>query len=234
MKLILLSLDNLNDRADFTVLFIFLFPILTVLPCGFSYINEHNSGVESLVRIRTGGKKHMYVKLLSAFVGTFAIFAIPLIIDITFTGLTFPINAKGDLLNYSIYSSDYLSVINKYWFSDLFYKNTLLYTIIFSLVLSMFAGILGSFTVALSYAFPLKYRVFLVLPVYFIMNLTIALDGDWKRDNISLAWYENCMLFGEYEKNGTFVLMFLVCIFVLIGLFVFIGNQRRKKGRVQV
>ena len=234
MKLILVSLNNINDRADFSILFIFLFPILAILPYGFNYVNEHNTGIEFLVRARIGDKRYVYSKILSSFTCTFAIFAIPLIADIVITGLTFPISAKGDLLNYSIYSVEYLSVVDRYWMSGFFYKNPLLYTIVFSLGIAVFAGLMSAFTTGLSYAFPLKYRVFLILPVYFIMNLTIAFDGVFGDKNISISWYENLMLFGELNKSGVLVFLFSISLMALTWIFVLIGKQRRKTGRVQI
>ncbi len=231
MKLLLISYNNLNDRADFTLLFVFLFPILAVLPGGFAYINEQQTGAEFYLKSRLGSRRYLREKVLSVLLSTFLSFMIPFIVDITFTAMTFPMQAAGDLSGFGLYSKEYRMILDNYVFKTLFLTNPLIYALILSFFLALFAALLGTFTFALSYVTSVKYRVLLFIPAFFMLNLTILLENNFSSaDGTRYAWYEYFLLFGENKKNPIYVSILILIIMIITISSIILGKIRKESG----
>ncbi len=231
MKLILMSINNVHGYSGEFMLFMYLFPVLAVLPAGFSFLEEHMTGEEAYLKLRMGHKRYIMGKLRDAFFTTTIVFLIPLLLDIFVTAATFPMSALGDQIDFGIYSKEYESQLNSYLFKDFFLSSPLLYTILYALLISMFAGLLGMLTVSISYCRPPKFRVILFLPVFLMLNLTMYFDSYLGRpEGIRYFWYEYFFVFGEYRKSKTYIPIVFLLLIAATALFTFIGSKRSKNG----
>lgn len=231
MKLILMSINNVNEHADVFILFTYLFPVLAVLPAGFSFMEEHMTGEEAYLKLRMGHRQYIMGKLRDAFFTTTIVFLIPLLLDIFITAITFPMSALGDQINFGIYSKEYERLLNNYLFKDFFLNSPLFYTISYAVLTSVFAGLLGMFTVSISYCRPPKFRVILFLPVFLMLNLTMYFDSYMEPlGGIRYFWYEYFFAFGEYRKSKVYIPTVFLLLIAATALFTFIGSKRSKNG----
>ncbi len=231
MKLILMSINNVHGYSGEFMLFMYLFPVLAVLPAGFSFLEEHMTGEEAYLKLRMGHKRYIMGKLRDAFFTTTIVFLIPLLLDIFVTAATFPMSALGDQIDFGIYSKEYESQLNSYLFKDFFLSSPLLYTILYALLISMFAGLLGMLTVSISYCRPPKFRVILFLPVFLLLNLTMYIDSYMQQPgSISYFWGDYLFVFGEYRKSKVYIPVVFLSLIAATALLTFIGSRRRKNG----
>ena len=84
----------------------------------------------------------------------------------------------------------------------LFVRAPYLYAVAGTLLFGFAAGIFGAFTMALSSLIKIKYNVFLFLPVFALLNLSVILSVGNPANMVSLRWDENLLLFSEVPKNG--------------------------------
>lgn len=212
MKILLLSYNRVNYSADMTILLTQLFPILVSCPAGFSLAREYQLGMDVMLVSRLGQRRYRMGRLLAAFLATFIVFTVPFLLEILLNCLSFPLNATGDMTNWGYYDSAYRIAVGNYFWPRLFASAPYLYAVLGTLLFGAAAGILGAFTLAVSSVIKVKYRVFLFLPVFFLLNLSNLLGAMDLGDMPSFGWGENLLLFSDVPKNGWIlaaVLLFL-------------------------
>lgn len=202
MKILLLSYNRVNYSADMTILLTQLFPILVACPAGFSLAREYQLGMDVMAVSRLGQRRFRMSRLLAAFLVTFIVFTVPFLLEILLNCLSFPLNATGDLTNWGYYDSAYRTAVDHYFMRRLFVRAPYLYAVVGTLLFGAAAGILGAFTMAVSSVIKVRYNVFLFLPVFFLLNLSMILGVMGPADRISLRWDENLLLFSEVPKSG--------------------------------
>lgn len=227
MKLLLLSYNRVNYNADATLLFIQLYPLLVVCPAGFSLAKDHHSGFDTLIVARLGYTSYIFSKLLAVFFTTFIVFSVPFIIEIMLNCLSFPLTATGDLTNWHTYNPSYIQGVRNYLLNELYILNPYLYAIIGTLFSGFVSGLFGAFTVAFSSVVQVKYRVFLFLPIFLILNATVYLSELLSKGTSTIKWYDYLLLFNDRPKN----LFYLVIgIFALICFSLYAIYRSSRKG----
>ena len=202
MKLLSLSYNRTNWNADITLLVIQLYPLLVVCPAGFSLVKEYHTK-ESLFMVgRLGSTTYYFSKLLAAFISTFIIFCVPFLLEIVLNCISFPLAATGDLTNQDIYDPQYIAGVRNYLFHGLFLCSPYLYAIFAVLFFGFVSGLLGVFTVAFSALVRVKYRVFLFLPVFILMNGTLYAPMLLGKHELQTEWYHYLLLFNDEQKHA--------------------------------
>lgn len=222
MKLLSLSYNRIFWNADITLLIVQLYPLLVVLPAGFSLAREHQTGESIFLVSRVGGCKYTSTKLLAALCSTTIVFSTPFLIEILLNCISFPLAAMGDLSNLSIYDTQYILGVNNYLFSNLFLKSAYLYAIVLTILFGFVSGVLSMFTVAISMLVRVKYRAFLCFPVLLLLYGTLFLPLVFKSREKVTAWYHYIMLFNEEPKYNEFfflVLLFFISFSVCVALY---------------
>ncbi len=225
MKILLLSYNRTYYNADATLLLIQLYPLLVVCPAGFTLAKEQHSGQDVLMIARLGSHTYKFSKFLAAFLSTTIVFTVPFLIEIILNCLSFPLSATGDLTNGDIYNPSYIKMIYNYPLSGLYLRAPYLYTIIRTLFWGFVSGVFGAFTVAFSSLVRMKYRVFLFLPVFLLLNatayITILLP-----DAPAMNWYDYLLIFNDSKRSFIFYIGILILILIsLISLFLSSRNQ---------
>lgn len=224
MKLLLLSYNITNYKADLTIMFTQLYPILVVLPAGFALAKEYQLGENVYMSARLGNKAYKSGKIIAAFLTTAIVFVSPMLMEFVLNCISFPLNATGDLSNWSAYDEDYLKLVDNYFMSDLYKMNSYIYALAGIILFGLVSGLISAVTVVISSLIKVKYNIFLFLPSLVLLNLSLIITTD--NAPFSFRWYDYLLLFSEPEKNNIFfvIVILIILIFVTAGVCV----SRRK------
>lgn len=215
MKILLLSYNRVNYQGDATLVLIQLYPLLVVLPAGFSLAKEYQSGQDVYMISRLGHRNYIFSKLLSAFLATMLIFVTPFLLELVLNCLSFPSEASGDMTNWTAYDENYLRYVRNYLVSGLYFYSPYLYALLATLLFGIVSGVLGMFSVAVSALVRIKYNIFLFLPVFVFLNGTVILANLFSENAASIRWYDYFFMFSDKPKN------FLLFVFVVLVMILF-------------
>lgn len=214
-KMGLLSFNRMGYKADLSMIFIQLYPLLVVCPAGFVLAKERGTQEHVLMITRMGSGTYYFSKLLSAFVVTAVVFAVPFLAEISLHVIAFSTRPMGDLTNWSYYSEEYIELVRNYTFSDLFVRSPYLYAVVKVLMFGLFSGLLGAFGVAVSALYRVKYRITVFLPTFLLLNLSVYAEVIFGEMEKSVAWYDFVMLHEEHVLNLQIFLVALVLVFLV-------------------
>lgn len=225
LKLMTLSYNRTNYNADMTTLFIMLYPILVTLPAGFSYVKEQQTKEEVYLITRLGKKNYMRSRLWAAFFTTAIIFSAPFLMEVILYAVSFPMNAKNDLFHLGFYEPEYADMVHRYLGSALYIYSPVLYTVVMILFFGVLSGLLGMLPVAVSQAVPVKFRVFLFLPNYLLLNATSYLQS-MRGGGVTCNWYDYMLLFQDEPKNLWYLVAGIGGVLALIVILSLAGRKR--------
>ena len=212
-KMGLLSWNLTAYRLNLTMIFIQLYPLLVVCPAGFILAKERATQEHVLMITRMGSGVYYFSKLLSAFVVTAVVFALPFLVEILLHVTAFSTKPMGDMTNWSYYDEDYIEMVRNYMFSGLFLYSPYLYAVVKVLLFGIFSGLMGAFGVALSALYRVRFRITVFLPTFLLLNLSVYAEVIFGEKWSSIAWYNFVMLHEDMEKN---VPLFLVTLALVI------------------
>ena len=216
-KLGLLSFNRMGYKADLSIMFLQLYPLLVVCPAGFIPAKERGTQEHVLMITRMGSGVYYFSKLLSAFVVTAMVFTLPFLVEIVIHVIAFSTRPMGDLSNWSYYSEEYMELVRGYMFSDLFIRSPYLYAVVKVLLFGLFSGLMGAFGVAVSALYRVKFRITVFLPAFLLLNLSVYATAIFREIQESLAWYQFVMLHEEMRGN---VLVFLAAVVLVVAVSV--------------
>ena len=205
-KLGLLSFNRMGYKADLSIMFLQLYPLLVVCPAGFILAKE-----------RMGSGVYYFSKLLSAFVVTAMVFTLPFLVEIVIHVIAFSTRPMGDLSNWSYYSEEYMELVRSYMFSELFIRSPYLYAVVKVLLFGLFSGLMGAFGVAVSALYRVKFRITVFLPAFLLLNLSVYATTIFREIQESLAWYQFVML---HEEMSGHVPVFLAAVVLVVAVSV--------------
>lgn len=217
MKLLSLSYNRTNWNADSALRLIQLFPLLVSLPAGLSLASEQQSGEEVLLASRLGRRTYLFSRYLAAFLVTALVFILPFLIEIALSCISFPLQAEGDFMNYSIYDVELHISEAAYQFPWLYQLSPYLYAVVCTLYFGAAAGVFGGLTLALSALWRVRFRVLLLLPVFIGLQAASLLN---------MCWYNSLLLFCDLPRND---LVFGLLLLLILGLSLLaVGHASRK------
>lgn len=228
MKLLTLSYNRVNHSASISLLLVMIYPILVTLPAGFAYVKEQQTKEEVLLMSRIGKTNYLSGKLWSAFFTTAIVFFIPFSLEIIMNCISFPLKAQCDLTNLSIYSAEYADIVHGYFGSSVYIISPILYALLGTVFFSILSGILGMLTVAVSFVFKVKYRVFLFLPNFLALHITSYWDKTRTSEEIRTSWYEYMLLFGESRRSVWYLATGTAVIVLLVFCLYFAGRKKER------
>ena len=203
-KILVLSYNRIYYNADMTLLLVQLYPVIVVCPAGFTLISEKNRKTDTLLIARMGSSKYYVSKLVAGFIVTSVVFTIPFLSELVLNCISFPMAATGDFINLNQYDPRYVEMVSRYAFPELFKSDPYLYSIVGILLFGVFSGILGMLTIALSMILKVRYKIFLFLPVFVLLNISLYFSEIIKRVPFSVRWLDYVYIFNDVEKSGIF------------------------------
>lgn len=147
--------------------FFFLIPIVAVLPYGWSLAGEMHSGYTKNIVCRMERKYYFISKYVAVFISAAVVVLIPLLINFLLLSLFLPSLKMEIIYPYGILGQ------RSMW-SNIYYENPLLYTMLYIVLDTVFAGLIASVSTAL--AFFVKYKVPVMLIPFFALLFIDYLD----------------------------------------------------------
>lgn len=212
MKMLSLSYNKTYYNSSIALILTTVFPLLVNIPAGLSLNVETQNKTRQLVSSRIGNSKYICSRLISSIVTTFIVFSVPFLIEIVLNCIAFPLNAKGDFWNLSMYDPQMINNISAYQLSGLYIYSPYLYAIILTLFFGAFCGLLAGFTIIISAIFPIKFKVILLLPIFLLLELSVYSSG-----SLHTAWFNYILFFNDTARNGA---VFYISISVIVLLTV--------------
>ena len=207
MQLLLLS----DESGILSFYFIQLYPLLVVLPAGFSFALDRESNEVVFQSTRVGLKNYFLGKLFAAFLVTFFIFTFPLLLEIALNCLAFPLNTTGNLDNVSFYDSNYIDNIRTYLWSGLFIAHPYFYAVFCILLFGLVSGVLSIFTIAIS-TFRIEYKVLLFLPAWLLLHGVGMLGQLIPFLSVDTGYTVYLQLYDSGPKSGACYLLLVGCL----------------------
>lgn len=207
-----MKLLTLSNYSEYSFYLLQYYPLLLVVPAGFSLFADKQYNQLLFIQSRVGISNYYWGKLIVVFFVTFIVFTVPFLLEILLNIIAFPTTAVGDPSNLSLYDPSYINVVNMYFLSDLFIISPYLYAVIFTLIFGLFSSVLAMFTVAIS-TFPIKYKVFLFLPVYALLSVFGMMKQIFPTLTIETNYFFYFAFFYPIAESTK----------SLIGLFIFMG-----------
>ncbi|MDD2213273.1 MAG: hypothetical protein PHR21_01845 [Oscillospiraceae bacterium] len=176
MKMLLIS-----QWSSLNAFMMQLYPILVVLPAGFTLFQDRHSGMRLYWLSREGASRYYLETAAAAFTATFLTFTLPLLTEVLLNILAFPWQADGDPSGSSSYLGNLGLEARNYLYFPVYYRSSFAYVVVVILMFGLISGILSVFSSVWSFVFP-KYQVLLIIPVYVILfvlsNLKVILGLD--------------------------------------------------------
>lgn len=187
-------------------IFSILYPFLVVLPFSTSYIDDYKNKLLAIYFSKSSRRVYYLSKILTAFIGTTLIIAIPCALNLILCNIFLPHNYNTWLGEYQL-ENFYRAVMGTNHLYEtaykgipllrLFLRSPLLYNIVYLFIFSLFSGLLGAFALSLSFWLR-KRKIILFLPLFFIIYvldtinikwLYMAIDGKKSYVNVAILDY---------------------------------------------
>ncbi len=226
MKLLFISYDRTNYNANLTLILIQLYPILVCCPAGFSLVREIQTGEGLLLISHLGKANYLFSKMLATFLTTGLIFTVPFLLEIGLNCISFPLNASGDLMGLNMYDPMYVESVRNYMFHKLYLFSPYMYAVVFTLCFGLISGLLGTFTMAFSALIRVKYRIFLFLPVFLLLNVSLYINSLFSGADTEVGWYHYMLLFDDTKKNIPVFIVMLLLLFIFSLTTIWIKSNK--------
>lgn len=221
MKLLLLS----SSSGAFGFYFMQYYPLLVILPAGFSYISDRDSREDIYIQSKVGIRQYYIGKIFAVFFVTFFVFTLPFLIEMLLSCIAFPIQATGDLSNVNIYEKVYINAVKKYYAYKLYAYNPYLYTMLFTLLFGLISGVLSVFINVISMC-NIKFKILLFLPTY-ILLYGIGIIGQINSSlKISTSYFDYLRIFNNAEKSGTGYFIIIIVILMVSIILTLIKSRK--------
>jgi hypothetical protein len=221
-----MKLLTLSSYSEYSYYIMQYFPLLVVIPAGFSYFADKHLNQFIFIQSRVGARNYFLGKLIVVFLVTFFVFTVPFLIEILLNILAFPTTAVGDPSNRSTY--ELIDLFNMYLFSSLYKFSPYLYALFFTLVFGFFSSVLAIFTVAVS-TFPIKFKVLLFLPVYVLLYLLGMVKQLFPAVTFETTYFFYLGFYHPLRDSTSSLLVFFSFTMILLVLSVLIISIKMKK-----
>lgn len=211
MKLLSLSYNKVNYKADTLIFLVQLVPLLICIPAALSLAKEQHTGESVLMVSRLGSRTYLFSKVTAVFVVTTLVFSVPFLLEIVLNCISFPLKATGDLANWTIYDQEYIESTKHFLLYPIYRLSPYLYAVVETLRFGATMGLLAAATLTLSALIRVKFRVLLLLPPFLLLQLSTYLSqyGD-------VYWANYVTLFHGEPRNdlvyGVAVAILLACV----------------------
>ena len=194
MNILSLSYDRTAHNAGTALLLVQLLPLLVGWPAGLALAAGRGLGTDTMLVARLGRKLYVTSKLTAVFIATAIVFSVPFLLEIVLNCLSFPLTATGNLIRIDALDSDYADIIGNYLCPWLYRFSPYLAAVLGTIGFGLFAGLLACVTASLSLFVRIRFRVFLLLPVFILLYAITSLES------IELAWYNYIFFFSDAPK----------------------------------
>lgn len=227
MRMLTLSYEaNVYDMRMMGIVYIpIILSVFSGLPAGLSFAKDRQLCMDVMLTAKLGRKAYCLSRLMAVFITTFIIFSVPFFIEIVLNCISFPLDANGNYMQWSIYNDSLKTAVGNYMFSGLYLASPYLYAVLCTLMFGIIAGLSATFTFSLTLVIKLRYRIFYVLPVFILFQISIRLyaSSDQKLNSLSLIHY--IMFFDDTPKNYPFLVAAIIIALAFIAFAYVFGSR---------
>lgn len=205
-----------------STLFYTLLPLLAIMPYGWSYAFEKQSGYIKTVIPKTGKKNYFLAKNVATFLSGGVAICIPLLTSLFFIALFIPA-VSPDV----IYNMYYPMRHGTLW-ANLFYTHPLVFSLLYIGVDFVFAGLFACLPISAAFLFSNRYSAMLI--PYFFVLLCHSLRNFLRYISyveISPLYILHPTVVSNYVKGGV-VVFWLVFFFLLTFPLAFIRGTKNE------
>lgn len=130
-----------ENYSMYRYIFLFIFPILAVMPYGMSYYMDVRSGYIKQMVSRMSMKTYARAKYIATFVSGGVAITVPMIMNFLFTATIFPMHKPYRFLG---------NMFGEQLLSGLFYNNPLIYTLFKLLLIFVVSGLMATISLLVS------------------------------------------------------------------------------------
>ena len=202
---------TLSDWSLYGYYLMQYYPLLVVVPTACAYLSDRDTKIQTYIQSRTGSRNYWYGKMITVFFTTFILFSLPFFIEMILSFICFCAESSGDPSGFN-----YLATIeneSRYFLSDIFIKNKLLYSIINIFIFGAVSGILALFNFSVTTLPFMKYKIFAFFPIYLMLYLISILNTAFK-PAYTINYSIILRMFSDGKKN--YMLYGVVLIFLVI------------------
>ena len=219
-----------NAHSPISAFAIYFIPILAIMPFSLSYRSEKKLNYSPTVMIRTGIKKYYTTKAFACFIGSFLVFFVPLTLNIILNQIFMPetnINVIGQTLSALIredYSGNtsYIEHYSSFPLLILFLKHPQIYNLLSIFLMSLFCGISGLFSFAISLKIR-NYIYFSALPMIIILLAGYKFRELFEQGIVSGRMFVNLVMtdycIPESLQGKNYALFALFCFIITLVSF---------------
>lgn len=203
-------------------LFYTLLPLLAILPYGWSYAFEKQSGYIKTVIPQTGKKRYFLAKTVATFLSGGVAICIPLLTSLLVISLFIPA-VSPDV----IYNMYYPMRHGTLW-ANLFYTHPLIFSLLYIGVDFVFAGLFACLAISAAFVFENKYSA-MIVPYFFVL-LCHSLRNFLRYISyveISPLYILHPTVIANYVKCGV-VVFWLVFFFILTVPLILIRGTKNE------
>jgi len=216
----IVQMSILSSNSLVGAFFMAIFPILAVLPTSTLNIVDRGTRVDVAYRIRASKARYMLASYVSVFVTTFLIFTIPFFVELLLEIFTFGLEANGSPVYANYYT--FLDQCQSFFLMDIYFKNRILYAVIYILIFGMFSAVLALFNYSLTTLPFMKFRVMSFFPVYLVLylleNIKVEINGYYKKP---FDYVNTLRIFGSYDESVKCWVMVLAAL-IIVSVIMFI------------
>lgn len=164
----------MNFQFVYRALFYVLFPVLAVLPMGTSFYRDNRTGYIKNICVKASKRNCFSAKYCIAFLAGFVVIFLPMLFDLMIQLCMYPVLPIAPFANLGwVHDGDFMAGI--------YYKQPLLYALLYCLVDGLFGGIFSVTALCLSRYMKSGFSVLMVPFVYYmISNLVLVTMGQEK------------------------------------------------------
>ena len=220
-----MKLVFLGENSSLGFYFMQYYPFLVVMPAGFSYFTDKNSGELIFIETRTSKKNYYLGTMIATFATTFMIFTFPLFIEMILNCIAFPMEALGDQSNVQMFEPIYTEMIQGYLFSELWLFNPYIYTFAMIALFGVVSGILACFAAVVSMFGISKFKILLFVPVYALLYLLRIFKKSLNLE-FTTNYFFYLRIFCVEHLNETVYVLLLAILVAVIGMMLFIKMRK--------
>lgn len=224
MRLLFLSSEE-QYTANIKFSFLQYYPLFVVLPAGLFYASDVQSKMNIYLSQRLGNIKYLFGKMIAVFIVTFAVFTIPLLLEMGLNCIAFPLEANGNFYGNGIYTEIYVNSVSRYMFLGVFKISPYLYALISILLFGVVSGVLAMFTVAVSMFFS-KYKVLLLLPVYVLLYGMGSLYAILPGVEVGTSHFQYFAMFNIANKSQLAFIAIIIALTIGAFMATYIHSKR--------
>lgn len=221
----IISSKNMFSSILFTVL-----PILSVVPFCDSYIDDKKNSRLPVIFQLCSREQYFYSKLFVCAFSTVLTVGVPVFINLILGTVAFPDISTADLTGLAsnqaflyLADSEYMTTLA---FKNLFISHPFLYSFIYVIFITLYAGVGAMLTYSLSFYF--KNRAMIVVP-FFVFNTLLNIISSFTLSNFGFEISMSDYVLSENISRGINYLAFFAIIILMLALSIVLSRINIKK-----